>query len=46
MPIQELTKRSGLSRRAVFMLRAGRRPSPKNRKILWDIANGPDDNIR
>jgi hypothetical protein len=34
MPIRELMQRSGLSRRALQMIRAGRNPSPANRSML------------
>ncbi len=38
MPISELMKRSGLSRRALYMIRAGRRPQPENATNLKSIA--------
>ena len=38
MPIEELIKRSGLSRRALYMIRAGRRPQPENAANLKSIA--------
>jgi hypothetical protein len=38
MPIEELIERSGLSRRALYMIRAGRRPQPENAATLKSIA--------
>ena len=38
MPMPELIKRSGLSRRALYMIRAGRRPQPENAANLKSIA--------
>ena len=38
MLISELMKRSGLSRRALYMIRAGRRPQPENVANLKSIA--------
>ncbi|MGB9650707.1 MAG: hypothetical protein WCB01_02800, partial [Candidatus Cybelea sp.] len=37
MPIQELMLRSGLSRRALQMIRAGRRPNQANRRVLAKV---------
>ncbi len=38
MPIAELIERSGLSERALYMIRAGRRPQPENAASLKSIA--------
>ncbi len=38
MPIPELIDRSGLSERALYMIRAGRRPQPENAASLISIA--------
>jgi hypothetical protein len=38
MSVEELMKRSGLSRRALYMIRAGRRPQPENALTLKSIA--------
>jgi hypothetical protein len=45
MPLCDLMERSGLSRRALQMIRAGRRPSLQNCKRLSEIAYGSDDNL-
>ncbi len=37
IPIRELMRRSGLSRRALQMIRAGRRPNQANRRILAKV---------
>ena len=42
MPMPELIKRSGLSRRALYMIRAGRRPQPENAVTLKSIAKEQD----
>ena len=38
MPMAELMERSGLSRRALYMIRAGRRSQPENAANLKSIA--------
>ena len=38
MPMEELMERSGLSRRALYMIRAGRRPQLENVANLKSIA--------
>lgn len=42
MPMQNLIERSRLSRRALQMIRAGRRPSAKNVSILSAVANSEE----
>jgi|SRR5580700_1265259 hypothetical protein len=37
IPLRELVERSGLSRRALQMIRAGRRPNPQNRAALLSV---------
>ena len=39
MPLSELIERSGFSRRALQMIRAGRRPNPDNGTVLAQIAS-------
>ena len=36
--IHDLIEETGLSRRAVYMIRAGRRPNPANMKLLTNVA--------
>ena len=38
MSMEDLMERSGLSRRALYMIRAGRRPQPENAANLKSIA--------
>jgi hypothetical protein len=40
MPMRDLMMRTGLSRRALQMIRAGRNPNPKSRVMLARVARG------
>ena len=46
MPMQELMQRSGLSHRALQMIRGGRRPNPGNRTKLQLIATNLDTHLK
>jgi hypothetical protein len=46
MPMQELMQRSGLSHRALQMIRGGRRPNPGNRTKLQLIATNLDTRLK
>lgn len=43
LPIALLIERTGLSRRALFMIRSGRRPQARSRKLLYRMLFGSDD---